>query len=57
MVGKICGTGSYVPPHVMDNNDLAKIVDTSDEWISSRTGNGLDELAGFIAQKAGSAVS
>ena len=40
MVGKICGTGSYVPPHVMDNNDLAKIVDTSDEWIRERTGIG-----------------
>ena len=38
MVGKICGTGSYVPPHVMDNNDLAKIVDTNDEWIRERTG-------------------
>ena len=38
MVGKICGTGSYAPPHVMDNNDLAKIVDTSDEWIRERTG-------------------
>ena len=40
MVGKICGTGSYVPPHVMDNDDLAKIVDTSDEWIRERTGIG-----------------
>lgn len=38
MVGKICGTGSYVPPHVMDNNDLSKIVETSDEWIRERTG-------------------
>lgn len=38
MVGKICGTGSYVPPHVMDNDDLAKIVDTNDEWIRERTG-------------------
>lgn len=38
MVGKICGTGSYAPPHIMDNNDLAKIVDTSDEWIRERTG-------------------
>lgn len=38
MVGKICGTGSYVPARVMDNDDLAKIVDTSDEWITERTG-------------------
>ena len=40
MVGKICGTGSYAPHHVMDNHDLAKIVDTSDEWIRERTGIG-----------------
>lgn len=38
MIGKICGTGSYVPSHFLDNNDLAKIVDTSDEWIRERTG-------------------
>lgn len=38
MIGKICGTGSYVPAHFLDNNDLAKIVDTSDEWIRERTG-------------------
>ncbi len=40
MVGKICGTGSYVPPHVMSNDDLAKIVDTNDAWIRERTGIG-----------------
>lgn len=40
MVGKIYGTGSYVPEHVMDNDDLAKIVDTNDEWIRERTGIG-----------------
>ncbi len=44
MVGKICGTGSYAPPHTMDNNDLAKIVDTSDEWIRERTGIGKRHL-------------
>ena len=38
MVGKICGTGSYVPAHVMTNDDLARIVDTNDEWIRERTG-------------------
>lgn len=36
--GVIIGTGSYTPPHVMTNDDLAGMVDTSDEWISSRTG-------------------
>ncbi|MBH1940064.1 ketoacyl-ACP synthase III [Mobilitalea sibirica] len=34
----ITGTGSYVPENVMTNDDLAKLVDTSDEWIASRTG-------------------
>lgn len=38
MVGKICGTGSYVPHHVMDNDDLSRIVDTNDAWIRERTG-------------------
>ncbi|MGE5628421.1 MAG: beta-ketoacyl-ACP synthase III [Solirubrobacterales bacterium] len=35
---QIIGTGSYAPERVVTNNDLAKIVDTSDEWISTRTG-------------------
>lgn len=57
MVGKICGTGSYVPPHVMDNNDLAKIVDTSDEWIRERTGIGKrhiieEETTSYMAGQA-----
>lgn len=34
----IVGVGSYVPENVMTNSDLEKIVDTSDEWIRSRTG-------------------
>lgn len=34
----IAGTGSYVPEKVLTNTDLEKIVDTSDEWIFSRTG-------------------
>ncbi|MDR1511492.1 MAG: ketoacyl-ACP synthase III [Endomicrobium sp.] len=35
---KILGTGSYFPEKVLTNLDLEKIVDTSDEWISARTG-------------------
>ncbi len=35
---KIAGTGSYVPKKVLTNEDLTKFVDTSDEWITSRTG-------------------
>jgi len=34
----IAGIGSYVPPKVLTNADLEKMVDTSDEWIVSRTG-------------------
>lgn len=34
----IIGTGSYVPERVLTNEDLSKIVDTSDEWITTRTG-------------------
>ncbi|MBE8190196.1 MAG: ketoacyl-ACP synthase III [Candidatus Thioglobus sp.] len=35
---RIIGTGSYLPPEIVTNNDLSKTIDTSDEWISSRTG-------------------
>ena len=38
MTSKIIGTGSYLPTRVVTNDDLAKVVDTDDEWISSRTG-------------------
>ena len=34
----ILGTGSYLPERVLTNDDLAKIVDTNDEWIQTRTG-------------------
>jgi len=34
----IVGWGMYVPENIMTNDDLTKIVDTSDEWIRSRTG-------------------
>ena len=35
---KITALGTYVPPDVITNQDLEKIVETSDEWIVSRTG-------------------
>jgi 3-oxoacyl-[acyl-carrier-protein] synthase-3 len=34
----LVGTGSYVPEKILTNEDLMKIVDTSDEWITTRTG-------------------
>jgi len=38
MNSKITGTGSYLPEAVRTNDDLEKMVDTSDEWITTRTG-------------------
>lgn len=34
----ILGTGSYLPERIMTNEDFEKIIDTSDEWITTRTG-------------------
>ena len=34
----ITGVQGYVPEDILSNEDLAKIVDTSDEWITTRTG-------------------
>ena len=34
----IVGTGSYVPEKILTNEDLSKMVETDDEWITSRTG-------------------
>lgn len=38
MFSKILGTGSYLPSQVRSNADLEKMVDTTDEWIVTRTG-------------------
>ncbi len=35
---RVIGTGSYAPDKVVSNNDLKAVVETSDEWISTRTG-------------------
>jgi 3-oxoacyl-[acyl-carrier-protein] synthase-3 len=35
---RIAGTGSYLPPRVLTNDELSKRVDTSDAWIQERTG-------------------
>lgn len=42
----IIGTGHYLPEDVLTNKDLEKIVDTSDEWITSRTGIKERRIAG-----------
>ena len=38
MTGVICGTGACVPERILDNNEIAEFVDTSDQWIRERTG-------------------
>jgi 3-oxoacyl-[acyl-carrier-protein] synthase-3 len=54
----ITGVGSYVPGRVLSNADLEKMVDTSDEWITSRTGikerriAGPEEFTSDLATKA-----
>jgi 3-oxoacyl-[acyl-carrier-protein] synthase III len=54
----IVGTGSYMPEKRLTNADLMKIVDTTDEWITTRTGikerriAGKDELTSDMASKA-----
>src|SRR5436853_7790174 len=54
----IIGTGSYVPEKVLTNADLTRMVDTSDEWITTRTGikerriAGKDETTSDMATKA-----
>ena len=38
MAIRIMGTGYYVPPKIVTNDDLSKLMNTSDEWIQSRSG-------------------
>ncbi|HEY1315528.1 MAG TPA: beta-ketoacyl-ACP synthase III [Steroidobacteraceae bacterium] len=38
MYSRIAGTGSYLPSKILTNADLERLVDTSDEWIRTRTG-------------------
>ncbi len=34
----ITGVGGYVPDYILDNTELSRMVDTSDEWITQRVG-------------------
>ena len=62
MTGKICGTGAYIPEKILDNEALSTLVDTSDEWIRSRTGirrrhiAGEKETVAFMAGEAAKAA-
>ncbi|UJP02919.1 MAG: ketoacyl-ACP synthase III [Nitrosomonas sp.] len=46
MYSRITGTGSYLPEKILTNLDLERIVDTSDEWIRTRTGITQRHIAG-----------
>ena len=58
----IKGIGHYVPENIVTNDDLSKLMTTSDEWITERTGikerhhrknrNDTDETTAFLAYKA-----
>lgn len=57
MIGKIVGTGSYVPSTIWDNHKIAEFVETNDEWIRERTGIVRRHIAesdtiGFMAVEA-----
>jgi len=61
MAIKFLGTGSYVPEKVVTNDDLTKLVDTSDEWIMQRVGVSqrhisVDETAADMAIMAANAA-
>ena len=43
---KIIGTGAYLPQRIMTNTDLEKLVNTSDDWIQTRTGINTRHIAG-----------
>jgi len=43
---RIAGTGSYLPEKVVSNHDLEMLVETSDEWITQRTGIRQRHIAG-----------
>ena len=45
MTGKIKGTGAYIPERAVSNDELARIMDTNDEWIRERTGIARRHLA------------
>ncbi len=58
----VLGCGSYLPSRVLTNDDLARLVDTSDQWITQRTGirerriAPPDELTSDLALAAGQAA-
>ncbi|MDP5110230.1 MAG: ketoacyl-ACP synthase III [Rickettsiaceae bacterium] len=62
MASRIIGCGGYLPSRIVTNADLEKTIDTSDEWIKSRTGiaqrhiAASDEYSSHMAHKAAQAA-
>ena len=63
VTGKIIGLGSYLPPKLLTNDDLSKMVETNDEWITERTGikqrhiaDGIEDKSSTMAIKAAKAA-
>jgi 3-oxoacyl-[acyl-carrier-protein] synthase-3 len=62
MYSRIAGTGKYLPERVLTNADLERMVETTDEWIKTRTGierrhiAADDEYTSHLAHKAGLAA-
>ena len=46
VTSRIAATGAGIPSQIITNDDLAKIMDTSDEWIRQRTGIGERHISG-----------
>lgn len=59
---RVAGTGAYLPERILTNHDLESMVETSDEWIQSRTGMrerriaGKEEVTSDLAARAASAA-
>jgi hypothetical protein len=53
---QVTGWGKYVPERILTNDDLSRMVDTSDEWIRSRTGIAARRIAGAHETTASMAV-
>ncbi len=43
---KVVGTGSYLPPNIVTNEQLSSVIETNDEWIKTRTGISQRHIAG-----------
>lgn len=52
---RLSGVGSYLPPKILSNDDLAQNMDTSDEWIRERTGIGQRHVGGSTSSLAAEA--